>query len=238
MGLRHPPHPLPRELMRINRFVATATGISRRQADTAIQDGRVLIEGRVAQLGDTVEPGQDVKLDGQDLKLPALTTIMLNKPPGYICSRVQQGGTPTVYELLPPSLHVLKPVGRLDKDSSGLLLLTNDGQLAHRLAHPRHHKWKIYEVTTQQPLQPPQLEALRKGVQLEDGLSQMDIDQHNNLYIVRLQEGRNRQIRRSFAAVNAAVATLHRTDFGQLKLGSLPSGQWREVEVDPEGAPA
>lgn len=215
--------------MRINRFLATATGMSRRQADIAIETGQVHINGDMAQLGDRVEVEDEVKLGETVLVLPTTQTIMLNKSVGYVCSRSQQGSAPTIYELLPSELHTLKPVGRLDKDSSGLLLLTNDGKLAHRLAHPSHNKWKVYEVTTAPALQPKQIQALREGVMLGDGSSVIDITEHTGGYTMRLQEGRNRQIRRSVETVGSTVTTLHRTQVGELKLGTLPGGDWRQL---------
>lgn len=218
--------------MRINRFVATATGMSRREADIAIEAGRITIDGQTAELGSAVTDSQAVALDGSTLSLPTTKTIMLNKPTGYVSSRAQQGSAPTIYELLPSELHTLKPIGRLDKDSSGLLLLTNDGQLSHRLAHPSNNKWKIYEITTQPALQPKQLEALRQGVMLEDGVSVMEVSKHSKGYTVRLQEGRNRQIRRSIEAVGSKVITLHRTKIGALELGTLRPGDWRELTTE------
>lgn len=218
--------------MRINRFLATATGMSRRQADIAIEAGQVRINDEPAQLGNAVGPEDEVKLDESVLVLPTNQTVMLNKSVGYVCSRSQQGSAPTIYELLPSELHTLKPVGRLDKDSSGLLLLTNDGKLAHRLAHPSHNKWKVYEVTTTPALQPKQIQALRSGVMLDDGLSVIDVTEHTGGYTMRLQEGRNRQIRRSVEAVGATVATLHRTQIGELKLGALADGDWRQLAAE------
>lgn len=215
--------------MRINRFLATATGMSRRQADIAIEAGRVFINGELTQLGSPVEVADEVKLDETVLVLPTTQTIMLNKSVGYVCSRSQQGSAPTIYELLPSELHTLKPVGRLDKDSSGLLLLTNDGKLAHRLAHPSHNKWKVYEVTTTPALQSQQIQALCGGVMLDDGKSVIDVTKHTRGYTMRLQEGRNRQIRRSVEAVGSTVKTLHRTQIGELKLGALPTGDWRQL---------
>src|SRR5581483_8687429 len=132
--------------MRLNRFVALATGTSRRHADVLIEQQRLRINDHLGQTGETVAANDTVTLDGQPLTLPATMTIMLNKPVGYVCSRQGQGSQ-TIYTLLPPELHHLKPVGRLDKDSSGLLLLTNDGQLANQLTHPSYRKEKVYEIS-------------------------------------------------------------------------------------------
>ena len=140
--------------MRINKYVASATGLSRRVADKAIEQGNVLVNGQKATPGHDVTDQDVVTLSGKTLSPPAnIQTIIFNKPTGYVVSRDGQGNR-TIYELLPPELRHLKPVGRLDKDSSGLLLLTNDGQLAQELTHPRYQKTKIYEVRVSQPLAP------------------------------------------------------------------------------------
>lgn len=138
--------------MRINQFVARASGLSRRAADAAITDGQVKIGERVAVLGDQVTTGESVTLVGKPLQLPSDHTIMLYKPVGYVTSRRQQGATPTIYALLPEELHDLKPVGRLDRDTSGLLLLTNNGELAQQLQHPSSGKTKRYLVWLGQAL--------------------------------------------------------------------------------------
>src|SRR5665213_2596758 len=137
--------------MRVNQFVAQATGLSRRAADRAIQEARLAINQHTAGLGDSVTSNDAVTLDNRPIMAAASLVIMLNKPAGYVCSRAGQGSR-TIYDLLPSEYHQLKPVGRLDKDSSGLLLLTNDGQLANQLAHPRYAKTKTYEVTLDKPL--------------------------------------------------------------------------------------
>ena len=140
--------------MRINKYIALSTGLSRRAADAAILDGRVTVDEQPASSGMKVSATTVVTLDGTVLSRPAATqTIMLNKPVGYVCSRDGQGSQ-TIYELLPADLHSLKPVGRLDKDSSGLLLLTNDGTLANQLTHPRYEKIKEYIVQLNKPLKP------------------------------------------------------------------------------------
>ncbi len=170
-----------------------------------------------------------VALDGK-VVMPAvtLTTIMLNKPVGFVCSRNGQGSR-TVYDLLPPEYQRLNPVGRLDKDSSGLLLLTNDGQLAEQLTHPRYQKTKVYEVVLDKPLQPLHQQMIADiGVQLEDGRSQFlisQIERGNTEYEVILTEGRNRQIRRTFTALGYNVIKLHRTHFGSYALGTLVPGK-------------
>ena len=211
--------------MRINKFIAQATGLSRRASDHAILEGRVTVNGRSVLAGTDVGAKDEVRLDSRPLALPGQpTTIMLNKPAGYVCSRVGQGSK-TIYDLLPTGLHRLKPVGRLDKDSSGLLLLTDDGTLADRLTHPRYAKEKLYGIRLDKPLAPAARTQAERGVELEDGLSRLKIeDVHGTRLTARLSEGRNRQIRRTFAVLGYEVRELHRTKFGPYELGDLAPG--------------
>ncbi len=219
--------------MRLNKFLALATGMSRRAADKAIDWGRVTINGTQATAGQQVQPADTVELDGKALNAPDQTqTIMLNKPVGYICSRDGQGGK-TIYDLLPPELHHLKPVGRLDKDSSGLLLLTNDGDLAHKLTHPSFQKIKKYNVALNKDLTEADFEKVTKrGVQLDDGPSRFDLESVNDQlkeWKVAMTEGRNRQIRRTFQALGYSVTKLHRKQFGEYQLDKLPIGEFTTV---------
>ena len=212
--------------MRINKFIAQATGLSRRAADQAVGEGRVTINQRPATLGATADDTDTVMLDNQPIALPAKTvTIMINKPAGYVTSRAGQGSQ-TVYDLLPADLHRLKPIGRLDKDSSGLLLLTNDGDLANQLTHPRYAKEKVYEVTLDKPLANEHKTRLETGVALDDGLSSLRIDNVNGQSLrVTMSEGRNRQIRRTFSALGYNVLQLQRTQFGPYRLDQLAPTQ-------------
>jgi|SRR5579884_2559764 len=216
--------------MRLNQFVAQATGLSRRAADKAIAEGRVQLNKAPARLGMQIQPTDIVQLDGEVLKQPDRTfTIMLNKPSGYVCSRQGQGSK-TIYELLPRKYHILKPVGRLDKDSSGLLLLTNNGQLAHELTHPKNAKTKVYEVTLNKPLHKDAQQAVTAGVKLQDGLSKLSLrplGQNGLQWQVSMTEGRNRQIRRTFAALGYSIIKLHRTQFGPYKIGNLLEANWQ-----------
>jgi pseudouridine synthase len=216
--------------MRINKFVAQATGFSRRGADRAIQAGRVAINHHTASLGDNVTDNDAVTLDNQPVTPDAKSlTIMLNKPAGYVCSREGQGSR-TIYDLLPPEYHRLKPVGRLDKDSSGLLILTNNGDLANQLTHPRYGKTKTYKITLDKPLSTLHQQMITgPGVQLDDGLSQlilMKLDSTGKHWQIIMHEGRNRQIRRTFRALGYTVTQLHRIHFGAYRLTDLPSGQY------------
>ncbi|HUB93811.1 MAG TPA: pseudouridine synthase [Verrucomicrobiae bacterium] len=221
--------------MRLNKFLASGTGLSRRKADDAIIDGRVAINGRLAHQGMDVVEADIVTLDGKSVTptTTEATTVMLNKPRGYVVSRVGQGSK-TVYELLPAKYQQLIPVGRLDKDSSGLLLFTNDGQLAHKLTHPSHEKTKVYEITLDKPLQPLHRQMIHEhGLQLEDGLSRLQLERLSEdddiHWTVRMHEGRNRQIRRTFAALGYNVQVLHRTRFGSFNLGELSPGRFLQL---------
>ena len=215
-------------------MIAHATGLSRRAADAAIEQGRVTVNGHQAQFSDRPEASDIVAVDGIPITTAVkIITIMLHKPTGYVVSRNGQG-SPTIYDLLPADYHTLKPIGRLDKYSSGLLLLTNDGALANNLAHPSHHKHKLYQVTLYKPLQPLHCQMITDhGVQLEDGPSRLQLqrlhDGNDLAWQVGMHEGRNRQIRRTFAALGYTVKTLHRTQFGNYQLDGLSQGQYRTV---------
>lgn len=219
--------------MRINKYVAQATGLSRRAADTAIDHGRVTVNDRYPTAGQDVAADDIVLYEGKPITLRTTnTTILFHKPVGAICSRDGQGGQ-TIYDVLPEQYHKLKPVGRLDKHTSGLLLLTDDGQLAYELTHPSHQKDKRYEVKLDKPLATADFEAITKqGVPLEDGPSKLalePINDHHFEWKITMHEGRNRQIRRTFEALGYHVYTLHRTHFGEYELGSLRPGALKTV---------
>jgi len=225
-----------RNTQRLNKFVALSLGVSRRKADELIEKGKIIVDGQPARLGQQISEVNRVSYNGNSLKIQDKKLIALNKPVGYLCSRASQGGVPTIYELLPTSLHHLKPVGRLDKDSSGLILLTNDGDFAHQMTHPSFYKIKRYLVTLDQPLQPLHRQMINDfGVQLPDGPSRLTLErQHDgddHRWIVQMSEGRNRQIRRTFAALGYTVTKLHRTDFGSYSLGGMKRGEWQEINL-------
>lgn len=209
--------------MRINKFVALATGLSRRRADELIARGDITVNGARVSAGLDITETDKVMLDGKVMVAPQqTTTIILNKPVGYVVSRDGQGSR-TIYDLLPPAYQNLKPVGRLDKDSSGLLVLTDDGNLAHQLTHPSFQKTKIYEAMLDKPLQPLHHQIINdRGILLEDGISRLQLsrqqDGDDTHWVVTMHEGRNRQIRRTFAALGYTVTTLHRTHFGPYSL--------------------
>ena len=227
-----------KNLMRLNKFVALSLGVSRRKADELIKQGKILVNGDRAALGRQISQSDTVLYNSRELHIQPKKLILLHKPVGYLCSRASQGGIPTIYELLPTSLHHLKPVGRLDKDSSGLILLTNDGDFAHQMTHPSFYKIKRYLVTLDQPLQPLHRQMINDfGVQLPDGPSRLTLErQHegdDRRWIVQMSEGRNRQIRRTFAALGYTVKKLHRTDFGSYSLGGMKRGEFKESNLTP-----
>ena len=218
--------------MRINVYIAQATGLSRRSADKAIAEGRVIINDHIASIGESVNTDDSIKLDEKLLLAPQTKTLVaLNKPRGYVVSRKGQGAK-TIYDLLPEKYHVLKPVGRLDKDSSGLLLLTNDGKLAQNLTHPSAQKNKVYLVGLNLPLKESDANDLNRGIQLVDGLSRLSISGMSNdrkSMTVTISEGRNRQIRRTFAALQYRVNSLHRIRFGEYDIKNLKLGEYLKI---------
>jgi len=216
--------------MRINKFIAQATGMSRRAADSDIAIGKVTVNGELPTPGQQIHDGDTVLLDGKPLEaISTNTIIMLNKPAGYICSRNGQGA-PTVYDLLPENLRHLKTVGRLDKDSSGLLLLTNNGELANELTHPSFEKEKVYQITLDRPLLPGDAAQIEQGIPVEDYISQLQIKNlPSSAYQITMIQGKNRQIRKTFATFGYTVTTLHRTQFGDFTLDNLQSGEHREL---------
>ncbi len=218
---------------RLNKYLATNFGVSRREADNLISAGKVLVNKKPAEIGARVEDNDKVVVDGHTISSVSLIYLALNKPAGYVCSRKRQGDTPTMYELLPEEYQSLKSVGRLDKDSSGLILLTNDGDFAFQMTHPKFVKTKIYEAHIDRALEPLHQQMIADfGVQLPDGRSQLGLerlDDDRTFWRITMSEGRNRQIRRTFEALGYKVTALHRTNFGRYGLSGLESGKYIEI---------
>jgi 23S rRNA pseudouridine2605 synthase len=228
----------PAEPIRLNKYIASNLSLSRRQADELIEQGRVRVNGQAAQLGKRVTLTDRVEVNGKVIAphTQHFVYLALNKPTGYVCSRRQQGDRPTIYALLPQQYHRLKPVGRLDSDSSGLLLLTNDGDFAHRMTHPSFHKQKSYEVTLDQPLQPSHRQMIvEQGIALADGISKLRLRRlsggNDRSWSVTMHEGRNRRIRRTFAALGYRVVKLRRVQFGPYVLDGLGPGKFEKVRA-------
>lgn len=219
--------------VRLNKHLALVLGISRREADDLIKQGRVTLAGEVARLGAQISPPAEVEVDSKPIaQSQEYTYLLFNKPVGYVCSRRQQGDNPTIYNVLPEKYHHLKPVGRLDKDSSGLILLTNDGDFAYQMTHPQFRKVKIYEVQLTRPLEPLHQQMISDyGVMLEDGKSQFLIEKEEVGYKITMHEGRNRQIRRTFAALGYTVTQLHRSIFGNYSLGDIKPGEFKTTVI-------
>lgn len=221
-------------IVRINKFIARYHGVSRRQADEMIQSKAVMVNGEPAVIGQLINDDVDIiKVNGQAVqKNLSHTVLLLNKPIGYICSRnAQSKKAKTVYDLLPTKYKNLKTVGRLDKDSSGLILLTDDGNLAHRLTHPKFKKIKIYLVKLDKPLTPLHQQIIADfGINLDDGISKLGLerlDDNRCEWRITMDEGRNRQIRRTFSALGYTVTKLHRTNFGSYAINELKPGQYQ-----------
>jgi len=217
--------------MRLNAWLARAGVASRRGADDLIKAGRVTVNGEPGQLNTFVEKHDVIRLDGRELQKQQLAYVLLNKPAGVVTTAHDPQGRTTVVDLVGLPVRVM-PVGRLDADTTGALLLTNDGELAHRLAHPRYEVDKVYEVETWTQPTDADLDRLRRGVELEDGPTRpAEVRRIDGARIeLTLHEGRNRQVKRMLEAVGHRVKRLHRSRYGPLLVGGLEPGAWRELE--------
>jgi 23S rRNA pseudouridine2605 synthase len=218
--------------MRLNRYLALCGLGSRRACEEVILGGGVRINGRpVRELATVVNPDDTVVAHGRVVRPAQSRYLVLHKPSGCLSSRQSQGGKSTVYDLIPRDAANLPHVGRLDAESEGLLLLSNDGALAQAITHPSRHVEKEYEVILDRTFDPQLVPKLLKGIYLEEGRAKaahVHIEGGNKLRVV-LTQGINRQIRRMFAALGYKVKRLTRTRLGPLKLGRLPRGAWREL---------
>jgi 23S rRNA pseudouridine2605 synthase len=217
--------------MRLNAYLARAGVASRRKADELIKAGRVTVNGERGQLNTFVERADRVEVDGEPVTAQELAYVLLHKPAGTVTTASDPQGRPTVVDLVDVPERVV-PVGRLDVDTTGALLLTNDGPLAHRLAHPRYGVEKVYVADVEGRPGREALRALAEGVELEDGrtapatvrcLAPSRVE-------LTLHEGRNRQVRRMLEAVGHPVRHLHRSVYAGLTLEGLEPGAWRELE--------
>jgi 23S rRNA pseudouridine2605 synthase len=217
--------------VRLNAYLARAGVASRRRADELITAGRVVVNGEPGRLNTFVERGDRVEVDGKPVVPQRLTYVLLNKPTGTVTTARDPQGRPTVVDLIDLPERVV-PVGRLDADTTGALLLTNDGPLAHRLAHPRYGVEKVYEVDVEGRPDDVALRRLAEGVELDDGrtaparvrrLAPSKIE-------LTLHEGRKHQVKRMLAAVGQPVSRLHRSTYAGLTLEGLEPGRWRELE--------
>jgi 23S rRNA pseudouridine2605 synthase len=216
--------------VRLNAYLARAGVASRRRADELIKAGRVRVNGEPGELNTYVQPRDVVEVDGQPVAKQELAYVFLHKPAGVVTTASDPQGRPTVVDLVSHASRVV-PVGRLDVDTTGALLLTNDGPLAHRLAHPRYGVEKVYEVETWKEPDDEALRRLAEGVELEDGRTAPARVRRLGAarFELVLHEGRNRQVRRMAEAVGHRVRRLHRSVYAGLELGDLQPGQWREL---------
>ncbi len=218
--------------MRLNAYLARAGVASRRKADELIKAGRVTVNGEPGQLNTFVAARDRVELDGRLLARQPLAYVLLHKPAGVVTTASDPHGRPTVVELVSEHETRLVPVGRLDADTTGALLLTNDGELAHRLAHPRYEVEKVYEAEVQGEPSDEALRQLEQGVELDDGHTAPAHARRLGPSHIELaiHEGRKHQVKRMLEAVGHPVTRLHRSLYAGLSLDGLEPGAWRELE--------
>lgn len=223
--------------VRLQKYLAEAGVASRRASEVLIVEGRVAVNGKLArELGTKVNPADDlVTVDGRQVRIRRKQYLAMHKPVGCVCSRNDERGRPTIYQLLPPEWSNVQSVGRLDYDTEGLLLLTNDGELALRLTHPRYGVVKLYEVTVEGRVDPAQLEPLMRGV-MDEGerlkarrARLLSATKSRSIIELEMTEGKNREVRRMCAVIGLTVEQLLRTQVGKIKLGDLRAGRWRSL---------
>lgn len=225
------------EIVRLQKYIAMCGTASRRGAETMIENGRVKVNGeKVMVQGQKVEIGADrVEVDGREIKIPHKKYyIMLNKPAGYVSTVKDQFDRPTVIDLLKEEIHTrIFPVGRLDYETEGLLLLTNDGDFTYRVTHPKFHMEKTYVATLKGGITIAGLKKLRHGVKIDDYTTSpatveiLDAAEGKTIVKIVIHEGKNRQVRKMFEAVDSTVLHLKRIQIGRVELGNLPLGRWR-----------
>ncbi len=223
------------EPIRLNKYIAAAGVCSRREADKLIEEGKVIVNGKVTtEMGVKIKPSDKVLVDGHEIQPEEFVYILLNKPKNTISTTDDEKDRNTVIDVIENATGKrVYPVGRLDRNTTGLILLTNDGELAHRLMHPSFEIRKVYQVETDVILSDEQLSALRTGVELEDGPARAyKVDRHPVLAnVIRLSiiEGRNHQVKRMIDAVNAEVINLKRIIYAGLEIGDLRLGKYRNL---------
>jgi 23S rRNA pseudouridine2605 synthase len=219
--------------IRLNKYLSNAGVCSRREADILIATGVVEINGKiVTELGTKVKPGDIVKYDGQQLKAEKKVYVLMNKPKDFVTTLDDPEGRKTVIDLIKDEIpQRIYPVGRLDRNTTGLLLLTNDGDLAKKLTHPKYNKKKIYHVVLDRPVSPELILEIAQGIELEDGFIKVDkiayVENNKSEIGVELHSGRNRIVRRIFEKYNYNIKRLDRVFFAGLTKLNLPRGKWR-----------
>ncbi len=227
--------------MRINKYLASSGVASRRECDNLIRNKKVTINGQIAKLGAEVNDGDEVCVDGKTIALKKNEYYVLNKPKGYICSVSDDKGRKTVLDLMPENTGRIYPVGRLDYDSEGLIILTTDGELAQHLTHPSNNVPKTYLVKVEGKLTETDLNPIRSGIEIDGYITKKckaHIVETNKEYTkahITLYEGKNREVRKMFAAIGKDVMLLKRIKIGELSLRGLDRGKYRKLnkqEVD------
>lgn len=225
------------EKLRLNKYIAQTGYCSRRKADELIKEGVVKVNGKVvSELGFLVTSKDRVCVKNQIIKLQSLTYIRYYKPSGYITTMSDEKGRKTIYDILPEELHSLKPAGRLDKDSTGLLILSNDGEFINKLMHPASKLPKIYRVCAQGKLNINDLKAMEKGIEIEKGqiafayANIIDYEDKNTILEIVLYQGLNRQIRKMLDYLGHSVISLKRISIGPIDLMGLKKGQFKYMK--------
>ena len=218
---------------RLNRYLAAAGLGSRRAVEELIRAGRVTVDGRAGELGTQVSVGMDVRVDGRPVARQAARSVLLHKPAGVVTTVSDTHGRPTVVDLVGGDVRVF-PVGRLDLETTGALVLTNDGDLANRLMHPRHGVRKVYLATVRGAPTDAALDRLRRGIVLDDRpTAPADVRRvAPDRLRIAIQEGRNRQVRRMCEAIGHPVLALHRVRYASLEIDDLAPGEWRDLTED------
>lgn len=227
------------EGIRLNKYLASCGVGSRRACDSLIQQGEVVINGDTCiNPGYRVQPGDFIRAAGRRIEPLEVQSIVFHKPPGLVCTRKDENNRPTIYELIPPRLHHLAHVGRLDLDSEGLLILSNDGELTQALTHPSHRVHKVYQVTAENAFENSILNQLEKGVFTEVGKARaVSVKRISSRRLeMILDTGLKRQIRYMMQAVGHRVKRLVRLRIGDLTLDSLKPGKWRLLEKNERDA--
>lgn len=224
--------------MRLNKYVSRAGVASRRKADGLIDQRRVKVNGEVVtDYWYRVQPGDRVEVNGRLVSPQEFVYVLLNKPKDTITTTDDERGRQTVMDLIAlpdEERQGMYPVGRLDRDTVGVLLLTNDGELAHRLMHPRYEISKLYVVRTRESVKPHEIDRLRRGIELDDGMAKADrvayLDPKNHHEIgLSIHEGRNRQVRRMFEVLGHDVEQLERLEYAGLRADGVRRGKWRRL---------
>lgn len=221
--------------MRLNKYLASSGVASRRASDLLIEEGKVTVNGKVAKLGAEVADGDEIAVEGKIVSLKQNEYFILNKPKGYICSVSDDKGRKTVLDLMPSGVGRIYPVGRLDYDSEGLLILTTDGELAQKLMHPSNEIPKTYLVKVEGTLKESDLNPIRSGIEVDGYVTKKckaNIVETNKNYTkvhITVTEGKNREIRKMFAAIGKEVELLKRIKIGELTLRGLDRGAYRKL---------